>query len=137
MARPPKKSFGELIRYGIIGLTSNGLIYLLYILLTSWGAPSKFAMTLLYCSGTLATFWANRNWTFRSESNTGALTRYLSAYLFGYLINLTLLFTMVDLAKINHRIAQAISIVLVAACLFTLMKIWVFPKSSEQDIRIP
>lgn len=137
MAPPPKKSFGELIRYGIIGLTSNGLIYLLYIFLTSWGAPPKLAMTLLYCSGTLATFWANRNWTFKSEAGAGALTRYLSAYLIGYLINLALLFTMVDLANINHRIAQAISIILVAICLFTLMKTWVFPKPSKQDIRIP
>ena len=55
---------GQLVRYIVVGLTSNSLLYLAYIGLTTLGLGHKTAMTLLYVTGGLLTFFANRTWSF-------------------------------------------------------------------------
>lgn len=117
----------QLIRFAGVGLATNALLYLAYLAITAVGAGHKSAMTGLYCTGVALTFAVNRNWTFAHD---GALSapwrRYCALYAAGYLVNLLLLFALVDIAGLGHQPVQAALIVLVALLTFLGQKHWVF-----------
>ncbi len=57
----------QFAKYAVVGVVSNSVFYLLYLLLTSAGMGHKTAMTLLYAVGVSLTFLLNRNWSFRHD----------------------------------------------------------------------
>jgi putative flippase GtrA len=117
----------QFTRYVMVGAVSNSFLYLSYIGLTSIGWGHKTAMTLLYITGGLLTFIANRKWSFTHRgSGRSALARYIVAYVLGYLFNFALLWLFVDRLHQPHQIVQAVAIVLVAVSLFLMNKFWVF-----------
>ena len=122
-----RKTLGQLLRYGIVGLAANSLGYGLYIGLTYAGFGPKLAMSLLYVLGMLQTFVFNKRWSFRHEGMHGQpFIRYIVTYGIGYLINLLVLFFLVDRLGFPHQIVQAVLIVIIALFLFMLQKFWVF-----------
>lgn len=127
-----KRSVGQLIRYGLVGVASNLSGYLVYLLVTKWGFDPKKTMTLLYVVGATIGFMGNRQWAF---AHKGALLssgwRYISAHLIGYLINLSLLLVLVDSLGYQHQWVQAMAIVVVAVFLFFAFKYFVFPKGKN------
>jgi putative flippase GtrA len=117
----------QFLRYALVGLTSNVLLYLAYLGLTTSGMGHKFAMTLLYVSGVLLTFIANRNWSFNHKGMAQkTFTRYVIAYVLGYFLNLALLWLGVDHLRLPHEAVQAVAIVVVALSLFLMHRYWVF-----------
>lgn len=122
----------QLFRFALVGLSSNVVLYLLYVLLTGLDLGHKTAMTLLYILGVLQTFLFNRRWTFRYQGRMPkALLRYLTSYGFGYFFNLVILIIMVDRLGLPHQIVQGILILITARLLFLLQKYWVFPDTTE------
>ena len=125
---------GQVVRFALVGVTSNVLLYLFYLLLTSAGLGYKVSMTLLYFLGVLQTFFANRAWTFRHISNMKkSLFRYFSSYAIGYLINFGFLYVFVDRFGLPHQWVQAGAIIGIALLLFLLQKYWVFRDSSHSQ----
>lgn len=122
----------QLFRFGVIGLLQNGIGYGLYLILTLAGLPPKPTMTVLYLVGATASFLANRRFTF---GHTGKLThagiRFVLAHLGGYLINLLLLWWLVDKNGYPHQWVQAGAIFIVAAYLFVSFRFFVFPDKSR------
>jgi putative flippase GtrA len=117
----------QLARFGTVGLLSNLMLYLLYLGATALGVGHKTAMSVLYCISVLQSFFLNRAWTFGHRGAAGApLARYWALYAAGYLVNLGLLYALVDVAGFAHQLVQAALIVLIAALTFTLQKYWVF-----------
>ena len=85
-------------------------------------------MTVLYLVGTSISFIGNRKWVFSHQGNAFSATiRYIAAYASGYLLNYSALFVFVDLLGYPHAYIQAVSIVMVAAYLFVILKFFVFP----------
>lgn len=118
----------QFLRYGVVGVASNALLYVGYLGLTWAGVGHKSAMTLLYAIGVLQTFAFNRGWTFRHEGCArGTLWRYVTAYTLGYLLNLVGLVLLVDWVSWPHQIVQGVMILVVACFLFLLQRQWVFP----------
>lgn len=118
---------GQLLRYAVVGLVSNGFLYLSYLLLTKIGMGSKLAMTLLYALGVAQTFFFNKRWTFKHKgAQTTAFVRYCVAYGIGYLFNLLGLLLLVDQFGYPHEIVQGSLILSTAVLLFLLQKLWVF-----------
>ncbi|MBT9463721.1 GtrA family protein [Hydrogenophaga sp.] len=124
---PSGKALRQLLSYALIGIIINSIGYSAYLLLTHlWGAP-KLTMTLLYFIGAAIGFLSNRRFTFRHDGHIGAAgVRYVAVQLSGYLLNLALLLLIVDWLGLAHQIAQAIAIVVVAAFLFVVLRIFVF-----------
>jgi putative flippase GtrA len=117
----------QLSRYAMVGLASNAIGYLLYLLFTYTGMGHKTAMSLLYAVGVAQTFYFNRSWSFAHRGIVHrALTRYMIAYALGYLFNLALLWIAVDRLHLPHQGVQAVAVVVVAASLFFIQKYWVF-----------
>ncbi|MFH2139924.1 MAG: GtrA family protein [Pseudomonadota bacterium] len=128
-ARSPAMQF---IRYGLVGIASNISGYLIYLLITYWGADPKKTMTLLYLTGASIGFYGNRHWAF---AHKGALlpsgVRYFVAHFFGYLINLFILLMFVDRLNYSHQWVQAVAIIIVASFLFLAFKYFVFPRAGS------
>jgi putative flippase GtrA len=118
----------QLVRYGIVGLASNAVLYVAYLLLSAAGVGHTAAMTSVYCAGVLGTFLFNRRWTFgHTGAIPGAMLRYVATYAVGYLFNVVSLVVMVDHAGLPH---QWVMLVLVFACagiIFLLQRYWCFP----------
>ena len=124
----------QLIRYAVVGLVSNVVSYLLYLLVTWFGMGPKTAMSLLYTMGVLQTFVFNKKWSFRFDGEVApALVRYATVYMLGYAINLLALVLLVDQAGLQHQLVQGVMILVVAAMLFMAQRYWVFPKTPRSD----
>jgi putative flippase GtrA len=122
----------QFFRYAIVGLASNALLYVLYLIMTWLGLGPKSAMTLLYCIGVLQTFVFNKSWSFNYYGTAGpALIRYVLAYILGYLINYVMLMLMVDMGGFPHQLVMAGLIIFMALFLFVAQKYWVFKQVTD------
>jgi len=126
-----RKSLVQLFHYGLIGLSSNLIGYLIYLLITYLGGTPKATMTVLYGVGALIGFFGNKKLTFTHDGNmTSSIFRYFIAHVIGYLLNFSILFLMVDMLGYAHQIVQVIAIFSVAIVLFVLFKFYVFSEST-------
>ena len=117
----------QLIRYGLVGVVSNAVIYCIYLLITYCGVEPKIAMTLVYIIGVFIGFVGNWKWTFAQGGPlSDAALRYVLAHLFGYMLNFLILFIFVDRLGYAHQWVQALAIVMVAGFLFLVFKYFVF-----------
>lgn len=121
------KSISQIVRYGVVGLVSNALLYLLYLALTGVGLGHKSAMTLLFALGIIQTYLFNKRWTFGHRGfHQASFLRYVIVYSFAYFINLTALLVLVDNLGYSHEVVQAAMIVSISLIIFLLQKFWVF-----------
>lgn len=117
----------QFIRYVVVGLASNAVIYVVYLALTQLGMGPKLAMSLLYCLGVLQTFVFNKTWSFRFEgAATPALVRYATVYAMGYVIQFLALMLLVDRMGLPHQWVMGVLILFMALLLFIAQKFWVF-----------
>lgn len=128
-----RRTLGQLVRYGVVGLVSNGIGYLLYLGITAAGVGPKLAMTILYVIGVIQSFIFNKGWSFRYSGRLGpSFLRYCAAYAIGYFVNLVILLFAVDYIGWPHQIVQGVAVLLLALLLFTLQKYWVFRPIQDQ-----
>ncbi len=126
----------RLMRYAVVGLASNLFLYGLYLLLVTFGADPKVAMTGTFALGVLQTFWANKAWTFGfAGASAPAFVKYMLLYVAGYALNLSLLLVFVDYYGFPHAAVQAAAIVLVAAGIYVGQRRWVFFDRSRSDLK--
>lgn len=120
-------SFTQLSRYAFVGMVSNLSGYLVYLLITYFGATPKITMTLLYGVGAAIGYIGNRNFTFGHKGSLlGSSIRYFIAHFLGYFINLVALIIFVDKFGYAHQWVQAVAIFVVAGFLFIAFKFFVF-----------
>lgn len=124
------RTLRELTRYALVGVISNGVLYAVYLILTTSGASPKVALTLVYCAGVLGTFLFNRGWTFGHGGRAShSLARYLASYAFVYMLNMAALHVLTNQLALPHEWSVLVLIVASAAALFVLQKYWVFARS--------
>ena len=122
-----RKHLSQLFRYGVIGVTVNLAAYLAYLLATYLGGTPKLTMSVIYVLTAFFSFLGNRSLTFAYKGGfLGSGLKFSIAHLFGYLINLALLFVFVDKIGYPHQVVQVCAIVIVAMFLFLTFKIFVF-----------
>jgi putative flippase GtrA len=123
----------QFMRYAVVGVVTNLLLYGCFLLLLWMGLPYVVAMSVSYAVGIALAFAAQRRWTFAHRGARGrAALRFLACYGLGYLLNLAGLRLLVDSGLLGPAAAQAGMIVAVAAFLFVLQKAWVF-RASEGE----
>lgn len=121
------RTFDQFVRYGVIGIVSNSVLYVAYLGLTYVGVGHKTSATIAYALGVLQTFLFNRSWSFRDSGAGGpALARYIAAYVSGYLLNIAVLIVLVNRAGFPHWVVQGAMIIVLAMGLFLIQKLWVF-----------
>lgn len=129
-----ERDLWHLFRYGVVGLTTNLLGYLVYLAVTGAGVPPKTTVSLLYPVGVAIGFFGNRHFTFKHRGPmASAVLRYLLAHGAGYLLDIGLLYVFVDLMGYPHAVIQAVAIFVVAGFLFIAFRFFVFPAAAETD----
>lgn len=122
----------QLARYGVAGVGTNLVAYILFLLLSASGIDHKLAMSMVYVAAASAGFFANRKWVFSSGSGLlGTGIRYSIAHVSGYLLNLSILWLFVDQLKYPYQYIQAAAIFVVAGFLFCVFRIFVFPAGNK------
>ena len=123
-----KLSLGQGLRFGVVGFSSNLVLYAFYLVATQMGVGHKTAMTALFTVGVVQTFYFNRRWTFVSDSSSWvAFRKYLLIYSAAWLVNLFALILFVDELGFAHELVQGAAVMGIAISLFMLQKFWVFP----------
>lgn len=121
--------YGELIRFGVVGVLTNALGFCLYLVITWLGLPPKLTMSMLYAIGLFISFWQNRTWVFRHTGQARAsLSRFLAAHAFAYGINYAFLSYFHDRLGYPHAWVQFSAMAVMAIFLFLMFKFFVFPK---------
>ncbi|MCK5001899.1 MAG: GtrA family protein [Gammaproteobacteria bacterium] len=117
----------QMIRYGLVGVATNVVIYCIYLVITYLGVEPKIAMTLVYVIGASIGFVGNRKWTFTHSGDVArAAIRYVLAHILGYMLNFLILYIFVDHLDYAHQGVQAVAIIIVAGFLFIVFKYFVF-----------
>ena len=125
----------QLIRYGLVGVVINLMLYLGYLLINYLGLAPKESMSLMYLIGVGIGFYGHRQWTFAHGGDARrSMLRYIFAHLLGYFINLLLLLVLVDYFGYPHELVQGAAILVVAAFLFITFKFLVFSGKSRHGI---
>lgn len=132
------KQLHSLLRYGLVGLASNLVGYLVYLALTGQGVAPKLAMTLLYFLSCGIGFIGNRQWTFGHRGNVlRSALGFFAAHSMGYLLNLSILIVFVDFLGYSHKYVQAVAIFVVAAFLYGAFRFFVFPRQPNGKELLP
>lgn len=117
----------QFFKFAVVGLSSNLLLYLAYLLFTGLGAGPKTTMSVLYLIGVGVTFVFNRTWTFGHAGHMPkAVIGYIALYATGFGVNFYTLYIMVDLLGYDHRAIQGVMIFILAAFFFLAQKFLVF-----------
>ena len=123
----------QLLRFGMVGVGTNMLLYLTYLVLVGLGLQYQLAMTASYVGGVVLGYTAQRQWTFRYRGpGAESAVRYLIAYAGGYLLNLIGLYVLVEHARAGAAVAQGVMIFVVAIGLYLAQRHWVFRHGHHQ-----
>ena len=122
--------YRQIIRFALVGILSNLLLYGMYLGLTHFGMGHKTAMTILYVIGVCQTFVFNQRWTFGYEGHAiRAFLAYIGLYAVGYVFNFFALYILVDNYNYDHRVVQGLMILTLAAFFFLSQKFLIFRQS--------
>lgn len=121
----------QVMRYALVGIVSNALLYLAYLALTQIGLGSKLVMTLLYAVGVVQTFFFNKRWTFSHLGRSSqTFSRYVLLYAVGYGLNLLALGLFVDDLGWPHQWVMLGLMCIMVIFFFVGQKFWVFRQAS-------
>ncbi|MGY3567528.1 GtrA family protein [Sinomonas sp. RB5] len=128
LRRPGPAALARLFRFVVVGLVNNAVGYGLFVVQSLAGVGHTEAMTVSYVVGMAVSFWGNRAWTFGHDGPLWpTVLRFLGANAVGYGVNYVLLTALVEGWGWPQIPAQLAATAVVAACTFTLMRLWVFP----------
>ncbi len=134
MAR--KRLAWELIRYGIVGLASNGLAYSVYILITFHGVAPEVTSAGIYLVGASSSYLGNYKWTFASRNpHSSTLPKFVAVHILGLSIQLLLVSYLYRKIGLSHQLAQLVTIGCVATILFLSFKYYVYPQRNCRSSR--
>jgi len=116
-----------LIRFGLVGLSVNAIGYLFYLGLLVIGITYPLAMPVSYTLTLFTGYLLHGAVTFKVDPRRrGSAMKFLVVQGSGFLLNLLLLWFLVDFVKFGPSIAQAICIVVIAMANFFVYRIWVY-----------
>lgn len=131
------KKHEEGINYLIFGFLAFVLNYILYFLFADAMQMHYMAATVLSWVLTVVfAYWTNRTFVFKSQNkDTGSVVKefvsFIGARIATEVLELVLMYVMVDLLSINDKISKLVCQVLVILANYVLSKIWIFKKSSS------
>jgi dolichol-phosphate mannosyltransferase len=120
----------QFIRFSLVGSSGvlvNLAVYSGAIYLLSWHYLP--AATLSFLVAMTNNFILNRYWTFKSHRNGqagGQYFRYLMVTLFGYLVNMALLWAFIDGLHWHAVLSQLLAIMVTTLSNFLGSKLWAF-----------
>ena len=127
------KKFHHLILYGIIGMFSAGLDFLIYtILVKFFGLHYLLSNCISVLSGISTSFVLNRNYNFKVKDHVKRrFIMFLIVGLCGLLMSNFILYINIDLLSMDQLISKLLSIILVVFFQFLVNRYLTFKPASE------
>lgn len=117
----------ELLRFIYIGILNNLWGYLIYLILTFWGLSPKTVLVVFYPIGIFIAYRSHKRHSFGFHENSFLVKiKFLTVYLLGFFLNLSILNLLYKKMGYSHQIIQGISIGIVALFNYFLLKNFVF-----------
>ncbi len=128
MGGEKKGVLGEIIRFNIVGAANTFLTYLIYSALLLAGLDYRLALACEYAVGIAFSFAANKGFTFRNRQVVTAsmVARMVGSYLLLLALNMVLLELLVERARADRYLAQALALAVVVSLSFFAQKLLVF-----------
>lgn len=132
------KKHEEGINYLIFGFLAFVLNYVLYFVFADAVSMHYMAATVLSWVLTVVfAYWTNRTFVFKSQNKETAsvlveFVSFIGARVATELLEIVLMYVMVDLCSINDKIAKLVCQVLVILANYVLSKIWIFKDTSSK-----
>ena len=133
------KKHGEGINYLIFGFLAFVLNYILYFIFADAVAMHYMAATgLSWVLTVVFAYWTNRTFVFKSRNKEkkAIVTEFVSfigARVATEVLELGLMYLMVDVMAINDKISKLVCQVLVILANYVLSKIWIFKDTSGKE----
>jgi putative flippase GtrA len=110
------------IRYGIVGLLTNGAVYVAFLLMVEAGLNPVASSAVCYCLALALSYPLNRTWTFKSNArHRRDVPRFLLAYVAGFVFSVACV--AVCLIWFPPAIAQLMTIGLTAIVIYSMLRI--------------
>lgn len=133
------KKHEEGFNYLIFGFLAFVLNYILYFLFADAMQMHYMAATVLSWVLTVVfAYWTNRTFVFKSQNkDTGSVIKefvsFIGARIATEVLELVLMYVMVDLLSINDKVSKLVCQVLVILANYVLSKIWIFKDNSSAE----
>lgn len=117
----------NLLRYATVGVVSNGVLYLLFVLLIWAGMQAPVTAALCYVLGLALSYLLNRRWSFESAAtHRRDLPRFLFSYGAGFLA--TMVFIVLLTRWMRPEFAQILNVGLTAMVIYLCLRLTGFGK---------
>lgn len=121
----------RLYRYGVVGITVNFSLYLVFLLFLHFDLTPTVAAGLCYGLGVAISYLINRRWTFAStDSHRRDLPKFLLAYGVGLVS--TLLTIAILIRWLPPELAQIFNIGLTAMVIYVSLRLFRFGRKEGQ-----
>ena len=126
----------QVVKFGIIGVSNVFIDVLVYWLLTRFGhLYYLLAATLSFLIANIWSYFWNRRWTFRDNSRAiiRQYLKFLAANLIAIILNLGVLFVLVDFLRLDDLIAKILASIVVGLINFAINKKWAFGSKKRKS----
>ena len=129
---PSRTTSAAFVRYVVVGLAQNGLLYLVSLGLLLLGLKGWGALAITYPFGVLLSFLLNRAWSFAGRRRMrGQFFRHVIVYAVAYPVTLGLSWLLERF--LYAWLATGLTIGIIAVAIFIAVNLWVYP--SERRTR--
>ena len=121
----------KLYKYGITGVVTNVILYLIFILNLHFNIPAVSATTISYLLGALISYSINRRWAFLSkESHRKDFSKFITAQGIGLICTIIIITLLIR--WIPAEIAQIINIGITAPIIYVSLRLLKFGENSRE-----
>ena len=118
------------IRFLISGLSANLIAFIFYLILVQLGLDPKYALTIMYWSVVLYLYVVNKLFVFNHRGSFfKSFLKFVTIYLVGYFISITLLTIALNYFLLNYIIAMVIASTVMPFYFYAAQKYVVFKTS--------
>lgn len=125
---PYQKLFLQLVKFGIVGVTSASVNYIVVIALVEITRLTPLVANIFgYLIGFLVSFSGHKYWTFSSHSTSASsLPKFLVVSAAGFLANENLFYLFLNYLYLDYKIALLLVLLIVPPFTFLFSKLWAF-----------
>ncbi len=121
----------DFVGFAIVGAINTGFSFIIYLLLLKLGLYYILASIVSYMAGIIVSYILNTKFVFKEQKTMSNLSKFVSVYLTALIINLSLLYFLVDIIGMNPVLGQIAVTLLVLFYNYILQKFWTFKKASS------
>lgn len=118
--------YSQFLRFCMVGVVNTLISVVIFNILIYFGVHYLIATILGYVAGLINGYVSSSKFVFKEDVNKNTAIKFVIVYMSALLINLALMYVMVDMGKIHPSLGQIAVTVFNVVYNFILNKIWTF-----------